>query len=87
MKAERHPSAHEMCSAQPLCTAAERRFVEAMNAAADDGVGFGWMQQVAEWEWLHRHGPGAWGPPEAEVASHEDHARRLARCAGLGEKS
>ena len=62
MKAERHPSAHEMCSAQPLCTAAERRFVEAMNAAADDGVGFGWMQQVAEWEWLHRHGPGAWGP-------------------------
>ena len=56
MKAERHPSAHEMCSAQPLYTAAERRFVEAMNAAADDGVGFGWMQQVAEWEWLHRHG-------------------------------
>jgi len=62
MNADPHPSAHEMCSAQPLYTAAERRFVEAMNAAADDGVGFGWMQQVAEWEWRHRHGPGAWGP-------------------------
>lgn len=42
-------------------TRAERDFIMEMRAAAANGVGYGWMQQVIEWEWQSK-GPGAWGP-------------------------
>lgn len=47
----------------PTCivTAAERAFIEDMRHYAAQGVGYGWMQQIVEWEWQSK-GPGAWGP-------------------------
>jgi hypothetical protein len=46
-----------------LVTPAEKRCIEAMRDAARDGVGYGWMQQVIEWEWQTKvPGGGAWGP-------------------------
>jgi len=43
-------------------TAAEHTFIRDMRFAADHGVGYGWMQQMIEWEWQSRDPSGAWGP-------------------------
>lgn len=43
-------------------TAAEREFVDALRKAAAAGVGYGFMQQVIEWEWQAKDPKGAWGP-------------------------
>lgn len=40
---------------------AERQFIADMRKAAAAGVGYGWMQQIVEWEW-QAQGLGAWGP-------------------------
>ena len=42
-------------------TADERVFITHMRQAKAAGVGYGWMQQVIEWEWQSK-GPGSWGP-------------------------
>ena len=34
---------------------AERVFIEDMREAAKDGVGYGWMKQVIDWEWAALH--------------------------------
>lgn len=49
--------------AQPGCqiTSAEVEFLEAVRAFAARGVGYGFMQQIIEWEWQDK-GIGAWGP-------------------------
>ena len=39
----------------------ELQFVEDMRKAASAGVGYGWMQQIIEWEWQSK-GSGSWGP-------------------------
>jgi hypothetical protein len=39
----------------------EREFIEQMRDFAKLGCGYGWMQQVIEWEWQSK-GLGAWGP-------------------------
>lgn len=44
-----------------VVTPAERAFIRMMRDAARDGVGYGWMQQIIEWEW-QAVGVGAWGP-------------------------
>lgn len=43
-------------------TAAERQFIADMRKAAAAGVGYGWMQQITEWEWQSKDAVGAWGP-------------------------
>ncbi len=49
-------------------TPAQRAFIAAMRVARAMGVGFGWMQQVIEWEWryelsaLGQSPESAWGP-------------------------
>lgn len=48
-------------------TGPERQFIELMREAASHGVGYGWMQQVIEWEWQAKTveqgmAHGAWGP-------------------------
>jgi hypothetical protein len=50
-------------SQSPICrvSSAERKFIADMRAAAAAGVGYGWMQQVCEWEW-QEYGLAAWGP-------------------------
>lgn len=62
-------------------TPAEQAFISDMRKAAAAGVGYGWMQQVIEWEWQSK-GPGAWGPnyfrnriKELEAAVSADGAR------------
>lgn len=40
----------------------ESQFIADMRKAARHGVGYGWMQQVAEWEWQSKFPAGAWGP-------------------------
>lgn len=42
-------------------TDAEHQFIADMRKAAAAGVGYGWMQQITEWEWQSK-GPGSWGP-------------------------
>lgn len=44
-----------------VVTDAEWDFIAAMRRHAERGVGYGWMQQVIEWEWQSK-GPGALGP-------------------------
>lgn len=39
----------------------ELRFIADMRVAAREGVGYGFMQQVIEWEWQNT-GVGAFGP-------------------------
>lgn len=39
----------------------ERQFIADMRKARSAGVGYGWMQQIIEWEWQST-GVGAWGP-------------------------
>lgn len=50
-------------SRQPgaFVTLAEVTFIEHMRQARAAGVGYGWMQQVIEWEW-QTNGQAAWGP-------------------------
>ena len=58
-------------------TADERAFVEDMRRSSARGVGYGWMQQVIEWEWQSK-GSGAWGPESHErelTAAREDAER------------
>lgn len=50
-------------------TAAEWEFIQHMRDAARCGVGYGWMQQIIEWEWDEKS-PHSWGP--------EYHERQLA---------
>lgn len=45
----------------PSGDVAEWQFIADMRNARAHGVGFGWMQQVIEWEWQAKT-PGAWGP-------------------------
>ena len=52
-------------------SAAERRFIADMRYAACNGVGYGWMQQIIEWEWQNKS-PHSWGP--------ECYERELAAC-------
>ncbi len=40
---------------------AERKCIQAVRDFASLGVGYGWMQQVIEWEWQSK-GIGSWGP-------------------------
>lgn len=47
-----------------VVTAPERTFIALMRNAAASGVGYGWMQQVIEWEWQSK-GLGALGPEYA----------------------
>lgn len=42
-------------------TTAERQFIDDMRKARAAMVGYGWMQQIIEWEWQST-GAGAWGP-------------------------
>jgi len=44
-----------------VVTEPERQFIENMRKAASAGVGYGYMQQVIEWEW-QSVGPAALGP-------------------------
>lgn len=44
-----------------VVTGAQRQFIEDMRRARADGVGYGWMQQIIEWEW-QSEGIGALGP-------------------------
>lgn len=44
-----------------VVTPQERQFIEDMRKHAANGVGYGWMQQVIEWEWQAKTGH-AWGP-------------------------
>lgn len=52
-----------------IVTEAEVQFIEDMRKAAAANVGYGWMQQIIEWEWMSK-GEGAWGPAyfQAEIA-------------------
>ena len=45
-----------------IVTDAERTFIEDLRRAAANGVGYGQMQQLIEWEWQHKHPGAAWGP-------------------------
>lgn len=57
-----------------LNSEAEVDFIQAMRKAAAAGVGYGWMQQVIEWEW-QATGIGAWGPEYFE--------RRISKFRGI----
>lgn len=49
----------------PICrvTQEEKEFILAMRDASRKGVGYGWMQQIIEWEWQDKSGEEmAWGP-------------------------
>jgi hypothetical protein len=49
-----------------VVTDAERQFIRDMRWAAEHGVGYGWMQQIIEWEWQSKDPIGAWGPERHE---------------------
>lgn len=53
----------EWMAQSPVCTVTgpELQFIADMRKAAAAGVGYGWMQQICEWEWAAK-GPAAWGP-------------------------
>lgn len=57
-------------------TDAEREFIRDMRKAATHGVGYGWMQQVVEWEWQGTSEYGhAWGPEYFEAKIRELEAK------------
>lgn len=62
-------------------TPAERTFIEHMCRAAAAGVGYGWMQQVIEWEWESKVPGGSWGPQYYEklIAQYEERLRSAPR--------
>ena len=43
-------------------TTPEIDFIRDMRSAAKGGVGYGFMQQVIEWEWNSQVKEGGWGP-------------------------
>jgi len=47
-------------------TREERTFIEDMRKARAAGVGYGWMQQIIEWEWQSKDPKAAWGPEKFE---------------------
>ena len=49
-------------------SAADSQFIEDMRRAAANEVGYGFMQQVTEWEWQDKH-DHSWGPEyfDAEI--------------------
>lgn len=52
------------CQAQSLACIVmpvEREFIVTMRGFVSRGVGYGWMQQIIEWEWQSKH-VRAWGP-------------------------
>jgi hypothetical protein len=53
----------ELWARQPgaRVTQAEWQFIADMRHAAANGVGYGWMQQIIEWEWQSL-GHAAFGP-------------------------
>ena len=70
----------------------ERLFIEDMRSAANASVGYGWMQQIIEWEWqntLHHKwqlNSGAFGPDyfgkriaelELAIAAERERGRRV----------
>jgi len=57
----------------------ERRFILDMRSAAMNHVGYGWMQQITEWEWQSK-GIGAFGPEyfSRELAAAERLIKNLA---------
>jgi hypothetical protein len=52
----------------------QTQFIADMRKAASAGVGYGWMQQVTEWEW-QANAPGAWGPEWFDKERREAAAR------------
>lgn len=52
-------------------TESERWFIDKMRLAAASGVGYGWMQQVIEWEWQTKDKHVALGPEYYESANAE----------------
>jgi hypothetical protein len=54
--------AHFLEQPGAVVTEPERWFIDKMRLAAASGVGYGWMQQVIEWEWRSKDSAGAWGP-------------------------
>ena len=44
----------------------EWRFISYMRLCAANDVGYGWMQQVIEWEWIH-HLKEKWGVDEGAL--------------------
>lgn len=69
-------------SKQPgaVVTDAQRQFIADMRSARESGVGYGWMQQIIEWEWQNK-APGSWGPEyfRAEIAAAHAEGRREMR--------
>lgn len=55
-------------------SSAEWEFIADMRRARDHGVGYGWMQQVIEWEWQAKQPGGSWGPEyyEGTIRTLED---------------
>lgn len=51
----------------------ESEFIADMRKAARAGVGYGWMQQIIEWEW-QSVGSGAWGPELFNAENDRIHA-------------
>lgn len=46
-------------------TEAERNFIRDMRTAAAQGVGYGWMKQVIDWEWDYYAPPRT--PPQSQA--------------------
>jgi hypothetical protein len=73
-------------------TPAERQFISDMRKARAGGVGFGWMQQVAEWEWQAlmkrewKMDVGAWGPEYFEKQQRKHDATVSALQATVAER-
>lgn len=67
----------------PACrtTGPEWQFIRMVRDAASKGVGYGWMQQVIEWEWQASCQGMAWGPEhfQQRIAELEAEVRRLRR--------
>lgn len=62
--------------------AAERQFIDDIRRARASGVGYGWMQQVIEWEWqsVSRIAFG----PEYYRTQINDLERKLKKATGKG---
>jgi len=52
--------------AMPM-TSHEHRFILDMRTAASNGVGYGWMQQIIEWEWQEKAPGMSFGPEYYET--------------------
>jgi hypothetical protein len=65
---------------EAVVTGEEWQFIEYMRTAAKSGVGYGWMQQVIEWEWQSK-GVGALGPEHCAYAIRRERESTDARVA------